>query len=115
MINGTKIQIGTVEYTVPPLTLGQLRGNGISLIRQHDELLGSGKGFESYEIRGKVIFLALSRNYPELTEEELFDQLDMKNINKIWLAVLGSSGLTPGEEKAVDGMETGTSAQSTAN
>ena len=35
----------------------------------------------------------MTRNYPELKEEDLFDVVDMSNIKILQLAVMGQSGL----------------------
>lgn len=103
MFPGTKFTIGNQEYTVPPLSLGQLRNGVLDLMKQHDELISQNKTWESLELRGKIIHQALSRNYPDIGEDELFSQLDMGNTNPIWLAVLGASGLGGGQSSDPEG------------
>lgn len=101
MIPGKKIILAGKEYVLPPLTLGQLRNGALELIKEHDKIVTEGNSFDSFEIRGKIVVMALQRNYPDLTEEKAFNELlDMKNVNDHWLTCLGSSGLTPGEELA---------------
>ena len=117
MFDGSKMTIEGKEYVVPALSLGQLRRGILAKLREHDETLGKGDIFGAMLIRGEVIFAALQRNYPDLTQEKFEDAADLSNTGTIWLAVLGSSGFTPGEEQAAGTAATektsGTSGQST--
>lgn len=120
MVPGEKVNIGGRDFTVPPLSLGQLRRSGIALIKQHDEYVKAGQSLEAYETRGKVIHLALTRNYPELPEDEFFDLLGMPQALDLWIMVLNGSGFnTKGEGNAAQQEGTaeilGTSDQSTAS
>lgn len=114
MYAGTKIRIGEEEYTVPPISLGQLRNGTLPLLKKHDELVASGETFDAMLIRGEVLLSALRRNYPDFPEQKLFDFLDMNNTGRLWLDILGASGFTQGEATAAgtDGIS-GTSGQST--
>ena len=114
---GKEIIIDGEKFTVPALSLGQLRNGALALIQEHDKLLEEKKMFDSYVVRGKIVALALKRNYPDIEEEKLMESLDMGNINEIWLAVLGASGFNLGEViAAAKGTDTtsGTSVPSTA-
>jgi len=115
MFRGHTIRIGDEDFVVPPLSLGQLRNGVLARLQEHDKILSSGSMFDALVIRGEVILQALRRNYPEFSEDKLMSYLDLFNIGPIWLAVLGSSGFTPGEDQAPKGATTvpGTSAQST--
>lgn len=97
MYNGLKIKINEEELIVPALSLGQLRNGGLAILQEHDKLLAENNTFEAMQLRGDLIFLALQRNYPDFDKNKLLDFLDMANSGTIWLAVLGSSGFTPGE------------------
>ena len=57
--------------------------------------------FDLQLLRGEIIFAALKRNYPEFSEDKFFGWIDLSNIGPLWLAVLGLSGLLPGETPAV--------------
>lgn len=100
MFKGKKMTLGEREFVVPALSLGQLRNGGVELLRQHDETSAKGQGFDAMELRGKLIHLALQRNYPDLTEEDVFGLLDMANTGEVWQTVLGLSGFTSGEVSA---------------
>ncbi len=113
MFPGVKITIEGADYTVPPLSLGQLRNGVLKKLQEHDELLAAGKVFEATAMRGEVILAALRRNYPNFAEDTLMGFLDMASIGPIWLAVLGASGFSPGEMTAAVDKALGTSAPST--
>lgn len=98
MFHGKKINIGGTEYIVPPLTLGQLRTGITENLEKHDKLIGEGKLFEALSLRGEIIALAMQRNYPELSTENVLELLDTQNVNSVWMFILGMSGL--GEEEA---------------
>jgi hypothetical protein len=98
---GVKTRIGDEDYVVPPLSLGQLRNEGIlALLQEHDKAAAETKTFEVMKIRGEIILAALRRNYPDFPEAKLYDFLDMRNTSDIWLAILGVSGFAPGEAQA---------------
>lgn len=100
MLKGYSVNIKGTEYMVPPLSLGLLRSGALDMLREHDKLVEAGDSFGYMELRGKIILLALRRNYPEFPEEMLFDFLDLSNVGTIWLSILGASGFSPGEEVA---------------
>lgn len=109
----TVLTIGDKEYNVPPLSLGQLRNGALELLKEHDALSAQPEaersasyGYDLFQLRGRVILLALQRNYPELTEDFVFGGLDMENTNDIFLKVIGLSGFNLGE--AVAAAKTGT-------
>lgn len=100
MIPGTKIQMGGNDFLVPPLTLGQLRRlqPKIKLI---GSLSGADVGDDQVDAIGEIVSAALSRNYPDMTPERVLDLLDLGNARDVISAVLGASGLKPGEAEAV--------------
>ena len=100
MFPGIRTKIGDEEYTIPAITLGQLRSGTLALLQEHDKLIADSKIFEAMEIRGQVILAALRRNYPDFPEDKLFNHLDMQNNGPIWLSILGVSGFNSGEEVA---------------
>jgi hypothetical protein len=114
MYNGVRIMIGEKEYILPPISLGQLRNGLLKKLQEHDKLIADGKLFDAMELRGQVILAALRRNYSDFPEEDLFAHLDLGNTAPIWLSILGASGFTSGEARAVTAVATdGTSAPST--
>lgn len=95
MVPGRKFNIGGKEYEVPPLSLGQLRNGGSELLKKHDEMIASANfGVDLLDVRGQLVIMAMRRNFaPEtVSDEELWNGLDMENIGEIFAAVIGMSG-----------------------
>ena len=92
MIEGKPINLGGTEYVVPPLNLGQIR-------RLQKEIESIGKldaatmNDRTVGTMLKVIHAGVSRNYPEMTLEQLEEIIDLGNIRTVTEAVLGVSGL----------------------
>jgi hypothetical protein len=95
MVSGTKVQFRTKEYEVPSLTFGEVErfkldgtldkvpANGATALAQP----------EAREAAVSVVLAALRWNYPEITREELLEELDLGNAERVIAAVLGISGL----------------------
>ena len=96
MIPGVKIPMGDHEYEVPPLTLGQLRRlqSRLADLSSGDTALVMGAVCE-------IVQAAMSRNYPNLTVENVEELIDLGNRERVIAAVLGNSGLKLGEAMAV--------------
>lgn len=88
-IAGIPITLGDVERVVPPLNLRALR-----------EMQGRIRNFkpgdlsdEAVDTIAKCTFLALKRNYPDITQEEIDEHVDVGNMIEIMEAVMDVSGL----------------------
>ncbi|HUE67183.1 MAG TPA: hypothetical protein VMP38_03300 [Candidatus Acidoferrum sp.] len=99
---GVKVQMGGIEYMVPPLTLGQLRRLEPK-IRAMSDLPPDAGGISTEQIDaiGEIVSTALSRNYPDMTPERVLELIDVANAREVILAVLTGAGLKPGEAEAV--------------
>jgi hypothetical protein len=99
---GIKIQMGGVEYMVPPLTLGQLRRLDPK-IKSMRNVSSDGRVITAEQIDaiGEIVSTALSRNYPDMTAEKVLDLIDVANVSEVFYAVMTGSGLRPGEAEAV--------------
>lgn len=93
MIPGITIEMGGRQWTVPPLTLGQLRRLMPKIARLAE--IGSAIGESEIDMLVDIVAAALARNYPEITAEKLEDLLDLGNAGVVLNAVLSGSGLTP--------------------
>jgi hypothetical protein len=113
MLPGTKIEIGAREWTVPPLTLGQLRRLAPELgkITAHASMLDA----EVIAAVIKVVAAALLRNYPDLAEETVEEMLDLGNAGEVLNAVLAGSGLRRGARLGEDRAAPGDGTNSTAS
>lgn len=91
MIDGEKIQINGVEYIVPALTFKQVKALSED-ISQIGSVKDANLGADKIEKMLNIIHAAFSRNYPDMTREQVEDMLDLKNVRDVFHAVLGVSG-----------------------
>jgi hypothetical protein len=101
LLPGITIAMGGRDWIVPPLTLGQLRrllpkvaDMGRVDMQMDDAQLG---------VVVEIVGAALRRNYPEITDAQIEEMLDMGNAQAVMDAVRGGSGLRqvrPGEVRA---------------
>ena len=91
LLNGVKVSMGGQDYILPPLTLGTLKKMGNKL----NTLAGiSGiPNEEQCDVMIDLVYASLTRNYPEITRETLFELLDLGNMQVVFQAVLGVSGI----------------------
>ncbi len=95
MIPGVMVAMGGQEWTVPPLTLGQLR-RLMPKVRQLTEI-GAQMGERQIGVLVEIVAAALQRNYPDMTAETVENLLDLGNAGAVLNAVLTGSGLRPPE------------------
>jgi queuine/archaeosine tRNA-ribosyltransferase len=95
LIQGTVVSLGGTDYTVPPLSFKQLRKmlGKINLIGG----IGGVPTDEQMNAIVEVVHSALARNYPDLTTDQVDDMLDLGNASRVVQAIMGVSGLEPGE------------------
>jgi hypothetical protein len=91
MYAGKEINIGGEKYTLPPISMGQLRNGLKDKFKAHDEAVKSGDYWEFMTLRGEIIFSAFQRNYPNFDEKTFYDWLDIGNIGDSWLYVMAAS------------------------
>ncbi len=96
MIPGVMIAMAGREWTVPPLTLGQLR-RLMPKVRQLTEI-GAQMGETQIGVLVEIVAAALQRNYPDMTAETVETLLDLGNAGAVLNAVLTGSGLRPQEQ-----------------
>ena len=95
MIPGIMVAMGGQQWTVPPLTLGQLR-RLMPKVQQLTEI-GSQMGEKQIGILVEIVAAALQRNYPDISVEIVENLLDLGNAGAVLNAVLTGSGLRPRE------------------
>ncbi|TDR82206.1 hypothetical protein [Paludibacterium purpuratum] len=89
MIEGVKLKLGGKDLIVPSLSFKQIK----VLLPTVQKIGGKGVSAENMDDIALVVHTALSRNYPDMTVEEVEEALDMNNGMKAILAVMGQSGL----------------------
>jgi hypothetical protein len=102
LLPGVVIAMGGRDWVVPPLTLGQLRRLGPT-IGQITADAASMLDAQAIDAVVAVVAAALGRNYPDMTEAEIAEMLDLGNAGAVLNAVLTGSGLRragPGEAPA---------------
>lgn len=95
---GIDVKIGGTKYVVPPLSLKQVRTLEAK-INTAQEITGLPTE-EQHNALVDVVHAAISRNYPDMTRDELEDSLDLANLRTVMLAVFSVSGFQPGEGAA---------------
>lgn len=109
LIMGTEVVMGGIKLIVPALNFRQLQVHGDALAKL-GSISRSTNIYTEMADALPVILSALQRNYPDLTEDELADMVDLTNYRPVFEAVMGVSGIraetlekhkvvTPGESK----------------
>lgn len=98
MFAGIPIQLGDEEYLVPALSLSQvksLRSSFVAMeqLRGQAQSIADEKFSELLDLAVPIIHAALTRNYPTVTQESLYNLLDLDTMNQCVEAVLSASGL----------------------
>lgn len=90
-IPGTVVNLGGVDYTLAPLNLIQVEALDDSIRK-----LGSSQDMkENFEIALPLVHASMTRNYPDVTLEDVRLLLDMGNFMAATQAVVRISGYTP--------------------
>ena len=90
LYEGETIVIRGNEYVIPGMSFAQLEANAEDI----DKIM-TAKDEDMMKMLGvtsKIVHLAMGRNYPDLTLDEVKDMLDMRNMQKIIQAIMGGSG-----------------------
>lgn len=95
MIKGVSIEFANGDqYIVPPLSLGS-----IEVLQGELEKFNGTVTKESVQTVVKATLLALRRNYPEITEEKVKNELlDVGNMIEVMRAVMDVGGLMRKEQ-----------------
>ena len=92
MIPGVAVVMGGREWTVPALTLGQLRRLMPKVHQLSD--VSAQMGANQIEVLVEIVTAALQRNYPDITTDTVENLLDLGNAAPVLSAVLTGSGLS---------------------
>jgi len=88
LIEGTEVTMGGTTLTIPALNMRQIKALRPQIIKMDKETDPDKKLAATFA----VILQAIRRNYPEATEEDLDELIDMNNLAAITMAVMGQSG-----------------------
>jgi hypothetical protein len=96
--SGVAFEYGDTKLIVPPLSVKQVRGLSDTL-KEHDRMISdtdSGTLTErmmaTLDHKIRVVTAALSRNYPDITEDEVSEFVTMDNSNDVFYATIGVVG-----------------------
>ncbi len=97
LIDGELIKIGGKEFVMPPLNFGRLKKlkPELEILRAADNCNTLENEVLDAEIT--IIHSALTRNYPDITREQVEDLIDLRNVHSIMPAVMAQSGLVKRE------------------
>ena len=96
LIEGSKINLGGNDYIVPPLSFKHLR--------TLEEKIAALSGIKTKPTADQlsavieIVHAAITRNYPDITKEQLEDWLDIGNMKTVIPAIMGMSGLVSSGE-----------------
>jgi hypothetical protein len=93
MIPGVAVAMAGQDWLVPPLTLGQLR-RLMPKVRELTEI-GASMGEAQIAVLVEIVTVALQRNYPDVSADQVENLLDLGNASVVLNAVLTGSGLKP--------------------
>jgi hypothetical protein len=95
---GTSVVMDGREYIVPALCVKDFRAHLKTLLTRpvldasnpDPEVVGKAMGDTI-----PVLYLAFKRNYPDVTEEQFADMLDLRSYSEVTSAVMAESGVKP--------------------
>lgn len=89
---GVWVVLGGDEYQIPPLNFG-----AIQALQDKMKVIQGMSGvptMEQMRVVAEVVQMAMKRNYPDITVDEIVEMLDLGNFMKVFDALLGQSGYT---------------------
>lgn len=93
---GVPVFLNGQNYYIPSLSYPDFKAN-YEFLASAPQLEGTGT-LEYFDKLIPIIGLALRRNYPEVTDEQLGQWLDLTTLKLAVQAVQGQSGMTPVSE-----------------
>ncbi len=103
IIAGNNVTLGATTYVMPPMPFAALKKHREFLKRAMNGDVLPEQFFDAdMDTMFDCIYLALKRNYPQLTEDQLAADLDQRNLPQAFQAMMASSGFqekTSGEAR----------------
>lgn len=94
---GTWVRLGDKEYLAPPLNFKTLKEMLPIIGSLPRELNGQLPSEDQITAVARVVHASLRRNYPELTLDEIEEEMNMDNFLPIMTGILTASGIKPAE------------------
>ena len=101
---GQTLKLGDREFVIPPLNWKRIRKllPVLERIREMGPVPVGQFTEEMLDDYLTVIHEAVSRNYPEVSQDELEELVDLISAPKVFMAVMGQSGLSQGEPQPAE-------------
>ena len=97
MIEGKAVTLGGREFVVPPVAF--------AIMRKHADVF-NGKTTPDITVMGDIVFSAISRNYPDITQDEFeASYLDIGNMKDAFNAAMRASGAEAASGEATPGSQ----------
>lgn len=93
---GTRIVLGGTPYVLPPLSIGQMEQLKPEELAQ---MSSGGMGAGKITMIGDLTFGALTRNYPNVTRDDVVKHLDLGNMMDVLGALMKMSNFTRDESE----------------
>lgn len=91
---GVWVVLGGDAYQIPPLNFG-----AIQALQDKMAVIQGMSGvptMEQMRVVAEVVQMAMRRNYPDITTDDIIEMLDLGNFRQVFDALLGQSGYTKG-------------------
>lgn len=95
LYEGEPIKVRGKEYIVPGLSFAQLEKHMKIIERLNDKRNNGALTPQIMQDITTVIHAAMSRNYPEMTEEQIKNMVDTRNAGRFVQVIMGLSGFEP--------------------
>jgi hypothetical protein len=92
---GTNVFMDGRDWVVPSLGVYDFKQNYSKLLEYEKSINVDNAGEKIFEVI-PVLYLAFRRNYPEITEEQFIQMVDVATFPKIYTAVIARSGMKGG-------------------
>lgn len=99
LLDGVTLRVGRRDYVVPPLNL-----KGVKRVQALMPQLSNEADPGSIDAAIEILQLAINRNYPDVTREQIEEDVDLGNLWLLVQATLSVAGFGPktmGETRAV--------------
>ena len=110
LVEGEVFNVGGHELTVPPLSLGSVKRLVPMFAIVQANPFNKGEDMERFiGAAVKIIHAAVKRNYPDVTEADIEDAVDMKVLPAMIAVVCGQSGIVSKAQAGEEGVPMGES------
>lgn len=103
LIDGTEVKMGGKLFIIPALNFKRLKKLKPELSMLTTVDLSGAMSDTQIEASITIIHTAVTRNYPDVTRDDIEELVDLKNMAHVMAAIMGQSGLVqiPGEAEPV--------------